>query len=294
MSISPVTDEVPKLEMAYLDTLWVQLTGTVCNIACRHCFISCGPKVTTHEIMPAEEVKTRLEEALALGVRSVWFTGGEPMMHESFLELVDHTLERAPLGVLTNGMLVDRDLAHALANLARAHEYNLEIRVSLDGVDAQSNDAIRGRGVFERATQGVALLAQAGLEPVLAVAKLDDSEGLRREAFLDLLTGLGVTRPRVKWIPPFRLGREATRKGGGGYMPADRLSALEVNQPDANTRLQCGTSRTVTHQGVFPCPILINEPRARLGTTLEDSATHHAVDHPACTTCWEEGFSCSA
>jgi MoaA/NifB/PqqE/SkfB family radical SAM enzyme len=294
MSMQPAVDEVPELEMAYLDTLWVQLTGTVCNIACRHCFISCGPKVTTHEIMPEDEVKMRLAEALELGVRSVWFTGGEPMMHDAFLSLVGHTLTRAPLGVLTNGMLVDHKMAQALGRLAREHDYNLEIRVSLDGVDSESNDAIRGRGVFERATQGVALLAEAGLEPVLAVAKLDDSQGLQREAFLDLLTGLGVTRPRVKWIPPFRLGREATRKGGRGYMSIERLSAHEVNQPDASTRLQCGTSRTVTHQGVFPCPILINEPRARLGDTLMDSARHHAVDHSACTTCWEEGFSCSA
>ena len=284
---------LPELELAYLDTLWVQLTGTVCNIACRHCFISCGPKVTTHEVMSEIEVARALDEALAHGVRSIWFTGGEPLMHPSFLSLVERTLAVAPLGVLTNGMLIDRAMAHALSELAENSEYNLEIRVSLDGCDAVTNDAIRGKGVFEKATAGIRHLAQAGLEPVIAVARLEDTPGLERGVFLDLLRELGVSRPRVKWIPPFRLGREATRRGGRAYRASERLTVEELGHPEANFRLQCGTSRTVTSRGVFPCPILINQPRARLGPTLEGSPDHHAVNHSACLTCWEEGFSCS-
>ena len=63
--------------------------------------------------------------------------------------------------------------------------------------------------------------------------------------------------------------------------------------PQAALTLQCGTSRTVTSEGVFPCPILINEPGRRLGATLEETLDGHPVDHPACYTCWVEGFSCS-
>ena len=287
-------DPPDQLSLAYLDTLWVQITGTVCNIACRHCFISCGPKVTTHRVMPTSEVKAVVAEGMGQGARAVWFTGGEPMMHEDFLSLVQYTLARAPLGVLTNGMLIDRSLATALAELADASDYTLEIRVSLDGVDARRNDAVRGRGVFDAATRGIALLATAGLEPVVAVTRLDDSEGLARDSFLELLRGLGVTRPRVKWIPPFRLGREATRKGGGAYAPGTELALDADAWTQAAEVLQCGTSRTVTHEGVFPCPILINEPTARLGRTLHSAQQSHRVDRGACTTCWEEGFSCSA
>ena len=292
--MSPQKEGRERLELAYLDTLWVQITGTVCNIACRHCFISCGPKVTTHGVMPAEEVMEVVASGMEQGARSVWFTGGEPMMHQDFLALVRHTLGHVPLGVLTNGMLIDRPLAHALAEVAHESEYNLEIRVSLDGVDASGNDAIRGRGVFEAATRGIEFLAAVGLEPVVAVTRLDDSEGLAREAFLTLLRSLGVTRPRVKWIPPFRLGREASRKGGGAYAPHAQLILDAEAWAQATEVLQCGTSRTVTHEGVFPCPILINEPTARLGGTLGGAPPRHRINHAACTTCWEEGFSCSA
>ena len=53
-----------ELPFLYLDTLWLQVTGTVCNIACLHCFITCGPKNHTHTMMSTSSV----EEALDTGV----------------------------------------------------------------------------------------------------------------------------------------------------------------------------------------------------------------------------------
>ena len=56
------------LDLAYLDVLWLQVTGTVCNIACRHCFISCDPKVRTHDMLSVETVHQSLDAAGAKGV----------------------------------------------------------------------------------------------------------------------------------------------------------------------------------------------------------------------------------
>ena len=41
----PVTDAgaAPLVELGHLDELWFQVGGTVCNLDCRHCFISCSP-----------------------------------------------------------------------------------------------------------------------------------------------------------------------------------------------------------------------------------------------------------
>lgn len=290
-----MTEAEPPLELPliWLDTLWVQVTGTVCNIACKHCFISCGPKVTTHAVMPVDDVVRALDDGVAQGVRSFWFTGGEPFVHPEALALVDAALARGPLGILTNGMLIDEALAGALAQRFREAPYNLEIRVSLDGCTAEANDAVRGRGVFAKATEGIRNLAAAGLEPVVAVSVLDGADVAGMAAFVELVRSLGVTKPRIKWIPAFRIGREAGRRGGRGYHDWERLTPEEVADPEAPHRLQCGTSRTVTSQGVFPCPILINAPEMRLGDRVADGMGPHRVDHPACHTCWVEAFSCS-
>ena len=285
----------PQLPLVWLDVLWLQVTGTLCNIACRHCFISCGPKVDLHAMMSVEQVQAAVDAAVAQGVRQIWFTGGEPMLHPQFLALLDLALAVAPVGVLTNGMLVTDALADALGERFRTSPYTLEIRVSLDGPTAALNDAVRGRGVFAQTTAGVARLAAAGLDPILAVTTLDDGgpalQSPDQDAFLALLRELGVQKPRIKWIPPFRIGREQRR--ARGYQPWEVLSEEDLANPEAPHRVQCGTSRTVTAEGVFPCPILINEPDFRLGARLDEALGSHPVDHPACHTCWVEGFSCS-
>lgn len=293
-TIARSSDARPTLPLLWLDTLWVQVTGTVCNIACKHCFISCGPNVETHRMMSVTQIRRALDDGVDAGMRSVWYTGGEPLLHPSLLELVDLALARTPLGILTNGMGIDDAMAESLALRFREALYNLEIRVSLDGHDAATNDRIRGKGVFDATCAGIARLAAHGIEPVVAVALVDGAVSADQQTFARLLRSLGVTRPRVRWIPPFRLGREATRRGGRPYREWEHLTQTEVEDPEAPHRLQCGTSRCVTAEGAFPCPILINEPSFRLGNSLADALRPHPVDHRACHTCWVEGFSCSA
>ena len=50
----------------------------------------------------------------------------------------------------------------------------------------------------------------------------------------------------------------------------------------------------MTSQGVFACPILIDDSEFRLGHQLADTLHGHPVHSGACHTCWVEGFSCSA
>ncbi len=279
-----------ELPFLYLDTLWLQVTGTVCNIACLHCFITCGPKNHTHTMMSTSSIEAALNTGVSEGMRHVWFTGGEPFLHPDILQLIDMALDHGALGILTNGMLIDDALAAELGERFRTAKYNFEIRVSLDGATLEENDEVRGRGVFDKACEGIRSLAAHGFEPILAVTTLDNSD-VTQERFATLLRGLGVTRPRVKWIPPFRIGREERR--GRRYEAWETLTSDDLEEPEAALKLQCGTSRTVTSQGVFPCPILINEPGRLMGGALADTLQTNRVDHQACHTCWVEGFSCS-
>jgi AdoMet-dependent heme synthase len=280
----------PILPLAGLDVLWLQVTGTVCNIACRHCFITCGPKNHSHPIMATAEVLAVLAQARAHGVKEYYFTGGEPLLHPDLLLLVERTLAQGPLSILTNGILLDPPMTAALAQHARTSQYSLDLRVSLDGTTAAENDPIRGSHTFDRIMAGARNLLAAGLEPVFAVttvhARYDHAGG--RVEFIDRLRDLGFRRPRVKFIPPFHLGREADRSGAypdAVLQPGDLM-------PGEEHLLQCGSCRTVTARGVYPCPILIEEDGARLAGRLDDALVPIRLNHPACVTCHVEGFSC--
>jgi AdoMet-dependent heme synthase len=280
----------PRVELRSLDTLWFQVAGTVCNLACAHCFISCSPTNHTHEMMSLAEVERYLAEAAALGVREYYFTGGEPFLNPEMERILEATLKVGPASVLTNGLLLDPARCRRLAVLAAGSDYSLDLRVSLDGWDAATNDPIRGEGTFERVLAGVKNLAAAGLNPVLTVTEACPGAAAEegKERFFALLRSLGIERPRLKVLPVFHLGAEAERSGA--YESWQRLREGDVQ--GGFDHLQCSACRMATAQGVWVCPILVNEPAARLGETLADALGGFDLDHPACWTCHVYGVSC--
>jgi len=284
-------EAAPRVGLASLDTLWFQVGGTLCNLACTHCFISCSPTNHTHEMMGLAEVERYLEEAAALGVREYYFTGGEPFLNPEMEAILEATLRVGPASVLTNGLLFDPARCRRLKALADASEYSLDLRVSLDGYDAATNDPIRGAGTFDQVLAGVRNLAAAGLNPVLTVteacAEAVSAEG--KERFFALLRAQGIERPRLKVLPVFHLGAEAERSGA--YESWQRLRAGDAPE-DGWDHLQCSACRMATDQGVWVCPILVNEPTAKMGETLADSLGSFPLDHSACWTCHVYGVSC--
>ena len=281
----------PRVELRSLDTLWFQVGGTLCNLACTHCFVSCSPTNHTHELLGLAEVERYLAEATALGVREYYFTGGEPFINPEMEAILAATLAVGPATVLTNGLLLDPARCDRLARLQAASDYSLDFRVSLDGYDAAANDPIRGDGTFRRILEGVANLHRAGLNPVVTVTEVhpENASEPGKRRFVEVLAGLGIDKPRLKILPLFRIGAEAER--GGAYESWQRLRSGETAAGGWD-HLQCSSCRMVTDQGVWVCPILVNEPAARMGAALADTLGGFDLTHSACWTCHVYGVSC--
>jgi molybdenum cofactor biosynthesis enzyme MoaA len=290
-SISLRVGPAPEAPFLALDTVWFQVAGTLCNLACRHCFISCGPTNRRHGMMTRAEVKPYLAEAETLGVKDFYFTGGEPFLNRELPGILEDALSVGPATILTNATLITAERARALARMESASRFALELRVSLDGLSPETNDPIRGEGSFDAAVRGLREVERAGLNPILTVARTwcDVEDAAMREAFHRFLTAQGFTRPRVKVLSMFRLGEEAVRTRG--YTEQEALTEAHLRDFDL-LKLQCTTSRMVTSRGVFVCPILIDAPDARLGKTLRDSMRPYALAHGACHTCWATGVTC--
>ena len=279
------------VELRHLDNLWIQVSGTRCNIECRHCFNNSGPRDTTFGLMTLEAVNRAIAAAAARGVREIYFTGGEPFLHTQLREMVACALTVAPTTVLTNGMLVSDRMADTLADLATAARYSLEVRVSLDGYTEQMNDAIRGPGVFRLALAGAVRLARRNLLPIITIVRTwDDADELAMLAgFTRMLRDAGFDRPRIKVLPALPLGRELTRIAG-----LQRDECVTTAMLDAFDRdlLMCSNSRLVTDRGVWVCPLLVEQPDAQLGTTLDEAGGAYELRHQTCVTCWRYGTIC--
>ncbi len=282
-------DGAPLVQLNSLDTLWFQVGGTLCNLTCTHCFISCSPTNHTHELMTLEQIRPYLAEAVELGVKEYYFTGGEPFINKEMEEIIRETLRVGPVTVLTNGLLLDTARCERLAAQAADSEYSFDVRISLDGYNAETNDAIRGAGTFDRILSGIKNAAAAGINPVLTVTEVHQDNGTDegRRRFLRLLAEIGIDHPRLKILPVFKLGAEAERTGA-----YEGWEVVESCAADSWDHLQCSSCRMVTDLGVWVCPILVNEPSGRMGEHLADTLGGFPLSHPACWTCHVHKVTC--
>ena len=276
-------NDVPRAPFRQLVALWIQVTGTWCNLTCTHCFNRSGPRDPWVKTMDPAQVRAALDEGTALGMKEVYFTGGEPFLHPEIVDLLAYALAHAPTTVLTNGTLIGEAMADRLGAAAAASRYSLEVRLSLDALDPEANDAIRGVGVFRKVLRAARALESRGLLPIITVSELA-LEPEPYDRLREMLLAAGVRRPRIKIIPVFPMGRLEER---------DRHLAPAHLEGFDYSLLQCTETRAVTADGVYACPILAGLPGARLSAgSLAQALQPCALYHSACVTCYETGMTC--
>ncbi len=282
----------PHVELSHLDHLWFQVAGTLCNLTCHHCFISCSPHNDSMGMLTLDHVKQRLQESVSLGTKEYYFTGGEPFLNREMVQILITTLQYGPATVLTNGTVLKDTWLSDLARAEAESTYSLEFRVSIDGFSPDTNDPIRGSGTFDRAMQGVTQLVDYGFLPIITAARtwpIEDEQEIV-STFVDMLRGSGYTRPRLKILPTLHLGAEEQRSHG--YHDSERVDHAMLAGFD-RSQLICEHSRIVTDRGVHVCPILVEIDDSLLGQSLSESATAYPLKHGACFTCYQYGAICS-
>ena len=284
---------IPEVPLVKLETLWMQVGGTLCNLQCTHCFISCGPKNHTHEMMSLEKVLQRLKESEALGVKDYYITGGEVFMNPEIFKILETILQYGPLNILTNGTLITPEKATQLREIENRSFNNLQFRVSMESFDKKMNDKIRGENSFNKAIKGIRNLSAVGFSPILTITRnweeVKDIE--MEEKFLCFLKSLNIYQPRIKILPEFLLGRLAENKRN--YSNNEHVTKKCFEDYDI-TNLQCSTSRMATQTGVYVCPILVDKDQARMGDTIKETLRPFPLSHAACYTCRVTGMTCKS
>ena len=284
--------DAPMIELRSLDELWFQVAGTLCNLTCEHCFISCSPHNDSFGFLKFEDVDTALQESIKFGVREYYFTGGEPFLNKELVRMLKRTLEFGPATVLTNGTVLRPEWLAELSVAEQQSGYSLEFRVSIDGPTPEINDPVRGTGTFDRAIKGVSLLCEFGFLPIITMTQTwDDSDNLNMlQKFRDVLIKHGCNRPRLKILPRLKIGAEQKRTEG--YQDTERINEQMMKDFNRN-QLLCHHSRIVTDRGVYVCPILLDADDARMGGTIAESLVPFPLAHGACYTCYQFGAICS-
>ena len=140
-----------------------------CNLQCRHCWPESSSRYISRPVS-CDTLKRLIRELSHLQVEEVCLTGGEPLTHPDWLEILRYSCRRPGLkrvNLQTNGTLLDEAAINALRSI---RFQGLLIQVSLEGADAQTHDRVRCPGSFERALKGLQRLAEAGMGKQTRVA----------------------------------------------------------------------------------------------------------------------------
>ena len=156
--------------------LRVSLTDR-CNLRCTYCMPAEGLDWLPGEqlLRPDELVRLLRIAVTRLGITSVRFTGGEPLVAKNLEDIVAATAALRPrpeITLTTNGIGLDK-------RAARIKQAGLDrINVSLDTVDAARFAHITRRDRLSDVLAGLQAAKAAGLNPVKVNAVLDPVTGL--------------------------------------------------------------------------------------------------------------------
>jgi len=178
-----------------LDELWIYST-LACNLRCKHCLVSAGTSLKKE--LTTEEIKQIVDEAVKLGVKRFYITGGEPFIKDGIFELITYITKKKnrDLIVLTNATLFDDKKIEALKKVMNP---KLLLQVSLEGPNAEIHDKLRGKGSFDAAVAGIKRLVGIGIVPIIstAISKYNEKEIGRTSRFL---SKLGIQEHNILWM----------------------------------------------------------------------------------------------
>jgi MoaA/NifB/PqqE/SkfB family radical SAM enzyme len=130
-----------------------------CNLACLHCIEESGPGKAFRDELSKDEVFRVLEQVVEYQVPYLSFSGGEPMIHPHFFEMVEYVCARyAELKIETNGHYLTPENCERLKTLGVK-----AVQVSLDGASRETFNRMRVRGDFDRTIEGMRNLRAAGV-----------------------------------------------------------------------------------------------------------------------------------
>lgn len=121
-----------------------------CNLRCKHCYADSDNNKYERELTTYEGKKL-IEDLHHFNVPVILFSGGEPLIREDILDLVDYARRyNIRSTISTNGTLIDKEMARKLKERKVGY-----VGISLDGIGKRHDDFRGSKGAFDSALQGI-------------------------------------------------------------------------------------------------------------------------------------------
>jgi MoaA/NifB/PqqE/SkfB family radical SAM enzyme len=185
-----------------------------CNLTCVHCYMDGSP--SRREQLALDAVVAAVEDSDALGIGTLYLTGGEPLLYKGLSEVLN-TVSQTPAletTLCTNATLINERFTSMIKACGA------RVNVSMDG-DEDFHDRFRNlHGAFRNAARGIRLLVEAGIS-VTIVTTISQCNLHQLSRIAAWAAEAGAVKFRVQ--PLLKLGRAVE-------IAEQRLTSSQLNQ----------------------------------------------------------------
>ncbi|MEO0095579.1 MAG: radical SAM protein [candidate division WOR-3 bacterium] len=176
-----------------------------CNLRCYHCYQDDFSHNGELKFEDNKKILFKIVDELSEGTITINITGGEPLLYKDIfklLDLIQNVNNIKSFNIITNGLLLDKKMAEKLNSAKKLKE----IKISLEGGDAESNDKIRGRGVFDRVLMNIESSRCVCRKEIVLMFTLGSYNYMHLNRMLDLARSLNIDGVIVERFVPWGRG----------------------------------------------------------------------------------------
>lgn len=180
-----------------------------CNLRCRHCYQEIFSSQADLDWPGLKQVADNLLRSLREKKQSACLnlTGGEPLLKPelwSLLEYLTQQPEMIELGIITNGLLLNEEMAAKISLYPKLHQ----LKISLDGPDPKTNDSLRGPGIFQKVVKNLISFEQAASLPIYIMFTIMERNFRTIPSLVELARKLKVHGLILERFIPWGRGKE--------------------------------------------------------------------------------------
>ena len=262
----------PSVVLEDLEDLYFELVPKNINLRNKRPTYLSKEKKRNSKLLGIDAIKEALNDIDKNKLKNIYLIGSEPIFNPDFNRILRLCLRFAPTTVITGAQNINEKKARFLEKVQneRENNYDLNFCIILYHYDERINDTYCTRGDFRKVMHAIASLQKYNFYPEVVVKNITNADET------ELIDGF-----------------KNTFKQFGLYIEKISVNTKTSNEPDISKmnflslskKLNCAKSRVFSSYGVFSCPSLVGDNRARVGSTLKDYSKKNYLETENCKTC---------
>ena len=121
--------------------IWIKVTNR-CNLRCKYCYADASIDCDSSFELSVKQIKDMLEELKGKNFNKIVITGGEPLMRNDIVEILETCAQYGKVQLLTNGTICTHELYDKIISIVDV------IQISIDSYEEGAHDQNRGKGSY--------------------------------------------------------------------------------------------------------------------------------------------------